>query len=251
MWFSVRLLTDVQSVKRTECGWVHPPAANGWCNQAAPQQDQLLSAGRSRWWSLCRPAGPPFWLKWCKIWAGCVLLKKSLDLNKCDLTKPSSCVCPPVQDPDVFKYHVIVNELLFPDHLTDGLLKSTMLGSDYQVQFHLNSNNQVMTAWSPQSRPNVGVWWCKQWKTFHEKHSASLRICPETHLLNSCLSLPHNPSPPTSRRSQSRLHISSVVVQSSYFFPQWCVQKLSDMKESAAQQVEKSKHEVRKVTWSV
>lgn len=51
----------------------------------------------------------------------------------------------------MFKYHVIVNELLFPDHLTDGLLKSTMLGSDYQVQFHLDSNNQVMTAGSPQS----------------------------------------------------------------------------------------------------
>ncbi|XP_054473785.1 stabilin-1 [Anoplopoma fimbria] len=44
---------------------------------------------------------------------------------------------------DVFKYHVILNELLFPDHLTDGMLKSTLLGSEYQVQFHLNSNNQT------------------------------------------------------------------------------------------------------------
>lgn len=42
------------------------------------------------------------------------------------------------------KYHVITKELLFPDQLTDGLLKATMLGSDYQVQFHLDSNNQVM-----------------------------------------------------------------------------------------------------------
>ncbi|XP_049894320.1 stabilin-1 [Epinephelus moara] len=45
---------------------------------------------------------------------------------------------------DVFKYHVILNELLFPDHLSDGLLKSTLLGSDYQVQFHLNDKNQTV-----------------------------------------------------------------------------------------------------------
>ncbi|XP_070693552.1 stabilin-1 [Pempheris klunzingeri] len=46
-------------------------------------------------------------------------------------------------DSDVFKYHVIPKELLFPDHLFDGMLKSTLLGSDYQVQFHLNNNNQT------------------------------------------------------------------------------------------------------------
>uniref|UniRef100_G3NIT0 Stabilin 1 n=1 Tax=Gasterosteus aculeatus TaxID=69293 RepID=G3NIT0_GASAC len=46
-------------------------------------------------------------------------------------------------DADVFKYHVILNELLFPDHLSDGALKSTLLGADYQVQFHLNHNNQT------------------------------------------------------------------------------------------------------------
>ncbi|XP_034387920.1 stabilin-1 isoform X4 [Cyclopterus lumpus] len=46
-------------------------------------------------------------------------------------------------DPDVFRYHVILNELLFPDHLSDGTLKSTLLGSDYQVQFHLNDYNQT------------------------------------------------------------------------------------------------------------
>uniref|UniRef100_A0AAQ4QDY4 EGF-like domain-containing protein n=1 Tax=Gasterosteus aculeatus aculeatus TaxID=481459 RepID=A0AAQ4QDY4_GASAC len=51
-----------------------------------------------------------------------------------------------VRDADVFKYHVILNELLFPDHLSDGALKSTLLGADYQVQFHLNHNNQVTTA---------------------------------------------------------------------------------------------------------
>ncbi|KAM9361358.1 stabilin-1 [Symphorus nematophorus] len=44
---------------------------------------------------------------------------------------------------DVFKYHVILKELLFPHNLHDGLLKSTMLGSDYQVQFHLDKNNQT------------------------------------------------------------------------------------------------------------
>lgn len=52
-------------------------------------------------------------------------------------------VCQSVQDPGVFKYHVILNELLFPDHLFDGLLKGSLLGSDHQVQFHLDSNNQV------------------------------------------------------------------------------------------------------------
>ncbi|KAK2861690.1 hypothetical protein Q5P01_001223 [Channa striata] len=46
-------------------------------------------------------------------------------------------------DSDVLRYHVIPGELLFPDHLTDGMLKSTLVGSDYQVQFHLNNNNQT------------------------------------------------------------------------------------------------------------
>lgn len=48
-----------------------------------------------------------------------------------------------LQDSSVVKYHVIPNVLLYPDHLWDGMLKSTMLGVDYQVQFHLNSKNQV------------------------------------------------------------------------------------------------------------
>ncbi|MED6239636.1 hypothetical protein ATANTOWER_008931 [Ataeniobius toweri] len=46
-------------------------------------------------------------------------------------------------DSDVFQYHVILNELLFPDHLHDGMLKSTLLGPDYQVQFHLTDKNQT------------------------------------------------------------------------------------------------------------
>ncbi|KAM4741209.1 stabilin-1 [Anableps anableps] len=48
-----------------------------------------------------------------------------------------------VLDSDVFQYHVIPEELLFPDHLHDGMLKSTLLGQDYQVQFHLTDNNQT------------------------------------------------------------------------------------------------------------
>lgn len=49
-----------------------------------------------------------------------------------------------ILDSDVFKYHVILNELLFPDRLPDGTLKSTLLGSEYQVQFHLDKNNQTV-----------------------------------------------------------------------------------------------------------
>uniref|UniRef100_A0A3B4H8E6 Stabilin 1 n=1 Tax=Pundamilia nyererei TaxID=303518 RepID=A0A3B4H8E6_9CICH len=49
-----------------------------------------------------------------------------------------------ILDSDVFKYHVILNELLFPDRLPDGTLKSTLLGTEYQVQFHLDNNNQTV-----------------------------------------------------------------------------------------------------------
>ncbi|XP_075993005.1 stabilin-1, partial [Genypterus blacodes] len=45
---------------------------------------------------------------------------------------------------DVLKYHVILGELLFPDDLRDGTLKSTLLGHDYQVQFHLDNNNKTV-----------------------------------------------------------------------------------------------------------
>lgn len=41
------------------------------------------------------------------------------------------------------KYHVILKEQLFPEHLTDGILKSTMLGNEYQIMIHLNSENKV------------------------------------------------------------------------------------------------------------
>ncbi|XP_008297326.1 stabilin-1 [Stegastes partitus] len=49
-----------------------------------------------------------------------------------------------VLDSDVFQYHLVPNELLFVDHLADGMLKSTLLGADYQVQFHLDHQNQTV-----------------------------------------------------------------------------------------------------------
>lgn len=48
-----------------------------------------------------------------------------------------------LQDSSVVRYHLIPGVLLFPDLLWDGMTKSTALGADYQVQFHLNSRNQV------------------------------------------------------------------------------------------------------------
>uniref|UniRef100_H2MZH4 Stabilin 1 n=1 Tax=Oryzias latipes TaxID=8090 RepID=H2MZH4_ORYLA len=48
-----------------------------------------------------------------------------------------------LQSSDVFRYHVIPKELLHLDHLHDGLQSSTLLGADYQVQFHLNNRNQT------------------------------------------------------------------------------------------------------------
>ncbi|XP_029007045.1 stabilin-1 [Betta splendens] len=48
-----------------------------------------------------------------------------------------------ILDADLVMYHIIENELLYPDHLTDGMLKGTRLGKDYQVQFHLKANNQT------------------------------------------------------------------------------------------------------------
>lgn len=41
------------------------------------------------------------------------------------------------------KYHVIPKEQLFPEHLTDGTLKYTLLGKEYQIMIHLNSENKV------------------------------------------------------------------------------------------------------------
>ncbi|KAM7006971.1 LOW QUALITY PROTEIN: stabilin-1 [Tautogolabrus adspersus] len=47
-------------------------------------------------------------------------------------------------DSDVFKFHVILNVLIFPDHVADGTLKSTLLGNDYQVHFHINDKNKTL-----------------------------------------------------------------------------------------------------------
>ncbi|KAI4884210.1 hypothetical protein NFI96_012855 [Prochilodus magdalenae] len=47
-------------------------------------------------------------------------------------------------DADVVKYHVIPKEQLLPAHLTDGTLKSTLLGSGYQIMIHLNSKNETL-----------------------------------------------------------------------------------------------------------
>lgn len=49
-----------------------------------------------------------------------------------------------LMESDVFQYHVVFHDLLFPHHLSDGILKSTMLGDEYQVQFHLDKNNQTV-----------------------------------------------------------------------------------------------------------
>ncbi|XP_017560296.1 stabilin-1 isoform X1 [Pygocentrus nattereri] len=47
-------------------------------------------------------------------------------------------------DADVVKYHIIPKEQLFPEHLTDGTLKSTLLGGAYQIMIHLNSKNETL-----------------------------------------------------------------------------------------------------------
>uniref|UniRef100_A0A4W5Q876 Stabilin 1 n=1 Tax=Hucho hucho TaxID=62062 RepID=A0A4W5Q876_9TELE len=45
---------------------------------------------------------------------------------------------------EVLKYHVILHEQLFPDHLRDGMVKGTLLGTDYQIMFHLGKNNETL-----------------------------------------------------------------------------------------------------------
>ncbi|KAK1799743.1 hypothetical protein P4O66_006276 [Electrophorus voltai] len=47
-------------------------------------------------------------------------------------------------DENIVKYHIIPKEQLFPQHLTDGTLKSTLLGSGYQIMIHVNSNNETL-----------------------------------------------------------------------------------------------------------
>ncbi|XP_034152145.1 stabilin-1 isoform X2 [Esox lucius] len=45
---------------------------------------------------------------------------------------------------EVLKYHVILKEELFPDHLTNGMVKATLLGTSYQIMFHLGENNETL-----------------------------------------------------------------------------------------------------------
>ncbi|XP_063071302.1 stabilin-1 [Engraulis encrasicolus] len=47
-------------------------------------------------------------------------------------------------DQDVFKYHFIPDEPMFPEHISDGTLRSTLLGDSYQIMFHFNSKNQTL-----------------------------------------------------------------------------------------------------------
>uniref|UniRef100_A0A672IHS7 Stabilin 1 n=1 Tax=Salarias fasciatus TaxID=181472 RepID=A0A672IHS7_SALFA len=57
----------------------------------------------------------------------------------------SFTTCQDIWDGDVVKYHVLRHGVIFPDTVSDGTLKSTVLGSRYQVQFHRNHSNQVTT----------------------------------------------------------------------------------------------------------
>ncbi|KPP67495.1 stabilin-1-like [Scleropages formosus] len=45
-------------------------------------------------------------------------------------------------DEDTVKYHVIVDAQLFPKDLRTGLLKTTLLGSSYQIMFHTGTQNE-------------------------------------------------------------------------------------------------------------
>ncbi|XP_047195245.1 stabilin-1 [Hippoglossus stenolepis] len=91
------------------------------------------------------------------------ILMPTDDAIRQHLSKTNSSVL----EPDVFKYHVIYNSLLYPDQLSDGLLKSTLLGRDYQVQFHLNDNNQTVV----NNVPVEG--------TFFETYNAVLIVLPQ------------------------------------------------------------------------
>ncbi|KAK0148702.1 Stabilin-1 [Merluccius polli] len=46
-------------------------------------------------------------------------------------------------DPSVFRYHVLT-EVLFPADLRDGMVKGTLLGYDFQLQFHLKNNQTLV-----------------------------------------------------------------------------------------------------------
>ncbi|XP_016117626.1 stabilin-2-like [Sinocyclocheilus grahami] len=45
---------------------------------------------------------------------------------------------------DIVKYHVILGEQLFPEHLGNGLFKNTFLGNGSQIMFFVDTDNQTM-----------------------------------------------------------------------------------------------------------
>ncbi|XP_016138166.1 LOW QUALITY PROTEIN: stabilin-1-like [Sinocyclocheilus grahami] len=45
---------------------------------------------------------------------------------------------------DIVKYHVILGEQLFPEHLGNGLFKNTFLGNGTQIMFFVDTDNQTM-----------------------------------------------------------------------------------------------------------
>ncbi|XP_015240519.1 PREDICTED: stabilin-1 [Cyprinodon variegatus] len=61
------------------------------------------------------------------------------DVIRKHLSKTNSSVL----DSDTFLYHVIPKEVLSLDQLHDGMFKATLLGEDYEVQFHLTADNQT------------------------------------------------------------------------------------------------------------
>ncbi|XP_029103611.1 stabilin-1 isoform X2 [Scleropages formosus] len=47
-------------------------------------------------------------------------------------------------DEDVFKYHVIPSQLVYPDKLAGIVVMDTLLGPEYQVMFHTDSENRTL-----------------------------------------------------------------------------------------------------------
>ncbi|XP_062842365.1 stabilin-1 [Trichomycterus rosablanca] len=47
-------------------------------------------------------------------------------------------------DENVVKYHFVPREQLLPEHLTDGMLRNTLLGNAYQIMIHFNDKNETL-----------------------------------------------------------------------------------------------------------
>ncbi|KAJ8258317.1 hypothetical protein COCON_G00173290 [Conger conger] len=45
---------------------------------------------------------------------------------------------------ELFKYHIIIDERVFPDHFDHGMVKNTLLGSSFQIFFHFNHENKTL-----------------------------------------------------------------------------------------------------------